>query len=147
MDKAYLVALIDSLNNKIDVLNKINEKNVEQYKLIKAEPFSVEAFDKNSNEKGVLIYQLNQLDDGFKLIYDKIGDELSQNKAEYASEIRKMQEQISTITDLSTKIQADEARNKAALEAYFARERGQIKGSRSRANAAKSYAKAMQNRT
>lgn len=147
MDKTYLVALIDSLNSKLDILNQISVKNAEQYELIKGEPFSVEAFDKNSEEKGVLIYKLNTLDDGFRKIYERIGRELGDNKLEYAAEIRTMQELIAKITDLSTKIQADEARNKAALENYFAREKGKIKGSRSQANAVKSYAKVMQNRT
>lgn len=143
MDRTYIVALIDGLNNKVKVLEQINAKNAEQYELIKAESFSIEAFDKNSNEKGVLIYQLNKLDDGFKMVYDDIKDELAQNKLKYATEIKAMQELIVRITDLSTKIQADEARNKAALENYFKIERSKLKGTRSQAKAASSYAKMM----
>lgn len=146
MDKTYIVALIDSLNQKVDVMNTICEKNAEQYALIKADIFSNEAFDRNSMEKGILIAKLNKLDDGFQMVYDKIRDELTDNKVQYSHEIRTMQELISIITDLSTKIQAEEARNKSALENHFAMERSKIRGARSQANAIKSYAKAMKSK-
>lgn len=143
MDNTYIAALIDSLNKKIEILNSIHVKDEEQLELTKVNPFPFEAFDKNSDEKGVLIYKLNKLDEGFELVYAKVKDELNSNKAQYASEIKTMQKLISTITDLSTKIQAEEARNKAAMELSFKHEKEKLKSQRSSVNAIKSYTQTM----
>lgn len=143
MDKTYLVAMIDSLEKKIEILNEIRIKDAEQYELTKKDPFPTEEFDKNSDEKGVLIYKLNKLDDGFQLVYDNIKKNLEENKAECAAEIKKMQELITRITELSVSIQAEEARNKAALENHFKMERQKIKGARSQSKAVKSYSQVM----
>lgn len=143
MDNTYIAALIDSLNKKIEILNSIHVKDEEQLELTKVNPFPFEAFDKNADEKGVLIYKLNKLDEGFELVYAKVKDELNSNKAQYASEIKTMQKLISTITDLSTKIQAEEARNKAAMELSFKHEKEKLKSQRSSVNAIKSYTQTM----
>ena len=69
MNNPYVQALIDSLKKKIEVLELIHVKDEEQYVLAGTVPFPTEAFDKNSDEKGVLIYKLNKLDEGFGLVY------------------------------------------------------------------------------
>lgn len=143
MDNTYIAALIDSLNKKIEILNSIHVKDEEQLELTKVNPFPFEAFDKNADEKSVLIYKLNKLDEGFELVYAKVKDELNSNKAQYASEIKTMQKLISTITDLCTKIQAEEARNKAAMELSFKHEKEKLKSQRSSVNAIKSYTQTM----
>ncbi len=143
MSNTYITAMIDSLNKKIDVLNEIHVKNEEQLKLAKAVPFSLEDFDKNAEEKTVLIYKLNKLDEGFDLVYGKIKDELKSNKDAYKDEIRTMQELIGKITDLSVKIQAEEARNKSAMESAFKAERTKLNVGRSSVRAIKSYNQTM----
>jgi len=144
MANAYVQALIDSLKKKIEVLEEIHIKDEEQYELASREPFPMDEFDKNSEEKGVLIYRLNKLDEGFELVYDKVREELNENKSAYTAEIAQMQQLITKITDLSTKIQAEEARNKAKMETAFNKERSKIKQQRSTVNAISSYNKAMQ---
>ena len=57
---------------------------------------------------------------------------------------RRMQELITEITELSTKIQAEEARNKKAMETAFKNEKERLKGQRSAVKAASIYAKTMQ---
>lgn len=143
MSNTYITAMIDSLNKKIDVLNEIHVKNEEQLKLAKAVPFSLEDFDKNAEKKTVLIYKLNKLDEGFDLVYGKIKDELKSNKDAYKDEIRTMQELIGKITDLSVKIQAEEARNKSAMESAFKAERTKLNVGRSSVRAIKSYNQTM----
>lgn len=143
MNNTYITALIDSLSKKIEVLEAIHEKDEEQLRIAKTSPFSYEEFDKNSEEKGVLIYRLNKLDEGFELVYEKVREELSSNKESYKSEIKKMQELITRITDLSTKIQAEEVRNKAAMEKAFKSEKDRLKAGRSGIKAVKSYTQTM----
>ena len=145
MERAYVTAMIDSLKSKIEILKDIRKKNAEQLDLIKRVPFSAEDFDKNADEKGILIYKLNKLDNGFQIVYDNLKVELEENKAQYAGEIKMMQSLITEITELSTTIQAEEARNKAALENYFKGEHSKIKSGRSQSKAIKSYTQTMLN--
>ena len=143
MNSTYLTAMIESLEKKVAVLDEIINKNTEQAALLKEEEVSFEKFDRNSEEKGVLIYRLEKLDDGFESLYSKVKEELDANRAAYATEIRRMQELIKEITDKSASIQADEARNKAALESIFKNEREKLRAGRSGVKALKSYNQAM----
>ena len=144
MSNTYVTALIESLEKKIKVLNDIHLKDEEQLGIAKKEPFSYDEFDKNSEEKGILIYKLEKLDEGFELVYDNVKEELSKNKDAYKAEIKRMQELISEITSLSTKIQAEEVRNKKAMEAAFKAEKDRLKAGRSGIKAIRSYSQAMQ---
>ena len=143
MENAYISAMIDSLKKKIVILEEIHKKDEEQLELAKSVLFSYEAFDKNSEEKGVLIYKLTKLDEGFELVYQKIRDEFKEHKNLYKEEIRTMQNLITKITELSTKIQAEEARNKAALESTLKSERERLKTARSSVKAIQSYNQTM----
>ncbi len=144
MSDTYITALIESLEKKIAVLKEISLKNEEQLSIAKTSGFSYDEFDRNTEEKGVLIYKLEKLDDGFELIYEKVKEELNLNRDAHRSEIRRMQELITEITELSTKIQAEEARNKKAMETAFKNEKERLKGQRSAVKAASIYAKTMQ---
>ena len=143
MSNPYITALIESLEKKISVLDEIITKNKEQAELLRSDPFSFEDFDKNTEEKGVLIFRLEKLDDGFESLYARVKEELDANREQYASEIKHMQDLIREITDKSASIQAEEARNKAALEAVFKSERDRIKTGRSGVKALQSYNQAM----
>lgn len=145
MANAYVTALSESLDKKYEILKKIHELDEEQYTIAKTSPFSYEEFDKNSEEKGLQIFKLNRLDEGFESVYEKVKDELKVNKSAYSTEIKYMQDMISKITDLSTKIQAEESRNKTAIEQAFRNEKEKIKGQRSGMKAVKSYSQAMAN--
>ncbi len=143
MTNTYIVALTESLEKKIAVLKEIRVKNKEQEELLKEEPFSFDKFDKNAEEKGILIFRLNKLDEGFESLYNRVKDELNEHRAEYTKEIAYLKELISEITSESASIEAEEARNKARLENIFKLEKSKIKSQRSNLKAVKSYAKAM----
>ena len=144
MNDTYITALIESLEKKIDILKEISLKNEEQLSIAKSDSFAYDKFDKNTEEKGILIYKLEKLDDGFELIYEKVKDELNLNRDAHKDEIRRMQELITKITELSTKIQAEEARNKKAMETAFKNEKDRLKGQRSGMKAVRSYTQSMQ---
>lgn len=143
MSNTYVTALVESLEKKIEVLKEIEEKNAEQAALLKETPFSFDKFDANAEAKGILIHRLNKLDEGFEALFKRVKDELDNNRPQYATEIRKMQEMIREIMAKSTSIEASEARNKAALEKIFSDEKAKIKSTRSTAKALKSYSQAM----
>lgn len=143
MSNTYITALTESLEKKVEVLTQIKRKNEEQSKIIEEPNFSFEKFDINTEEKGVLIYKLEKLDDGFEMVYEKVREELNLNKDAYKDEIKRMQDLITKITELSTCIQAQELRNKTAVESVFKSERDRIKTTRSGAKALKSYSDSM----
>ena len=143
MANTYITALTESLEKKVDVLTQIKRKNEEQSSIIESPDFSFDKFDINTEEKGVLIYKLEKLDDGFEMVYEKVREELAGNKEAYRDEIKRMQDLITKITELSTCIQAQEQRNKTAVESVFKSERDRIKATRSGAKALKSYSDSM----
>lgn len=143
MSNTYINALIESLEKKIEILDQIHLRDEEQLAIAKTTPFSYEDFDKNTEDKDVLIYKLNKLDEGFELVYEKVREELSANKAKYTSEIKIMQSLITKITEKSASIQAEEQRNKLAMEQAFRNEKTRLKTQRSGVKAVKSYTQTM----
>ena len=103
----------------------------------------MDSFDQALEEKEDLIQRIEKLDEGFEILYERIAEQLQGNKAMYASQIKELQAKIQKITDLSTAIQAQEARNKKLIEEYFAKARAGIKQNRQGSKAAYDYYKNM----
>lgn len=139
MAEQYITILEDSLKRKKEVLDEIIKKNEEQKKILEAEGFDIEAFDKNTDEKGGLIDKLNLLDSGFEKIYEHVKEELAENKEKYAEQIKNMQELIREITERSVSIQAAEQRNRKQVEAKFREEREKIQLGKSSMKVARQY--------
>ena len=120
MEQTYVDIMIQSLNKKIQVLDKIIELNSIQKQQLEDTQSSIETFDKTVEDKAKLIEQLEQLDSGFDKLYERVRKELLTNKEAYASKIATMQTCISKITDKSVEIQTQEARNKDLMTRKFA---------------------------
>ena len=146
MISASLDMLEESLVKKIEVMKKIEEKNEEQKDLLK-NPSDVneDAFDKILDDKGELIDQLLKLDEGFQSLFDKIKEEVGQNKDLYKDQIRRMQGYIQEITGMSASIEAAEHRNKKLAEEYFSAARKKMNYSRRTSAAAFNYYQTMNN--
>ncbi len=139
MAEQYINILEESLNKKAMVLDEIIAKNEEQKKILEAEEFDMEAFDQNTQEKGELIDRLNLLDSGFEKVYDRVKEELAENKAVYAEQIKRMQELIRQITEKSVFIQTTEERNRVTVEQKFRKEREKIQLGKNSMKVAKQY--------
>ena len=146
MISASLDMLEESLVKKIEVMKKIEEKNEEQKDLLK-NPSDVneDAFDMILDDKGELIDQLLKLDEGFQSLFDKIKEEVGQNKDLYKDQIRRMQGYIQEITGMSASIEAAEHRNKKLAEEYFSAARKKMNYSRQTSAAAFNYYQTMNN--
>lgn len=139
MNNQYVSVLEESLEKKIHVLDEIYRICQLQTEVLNKEPVELETFDRYVDDKDICIEKLSKLDEGFEILYERVSQELKENKAAYAEQIVHMQELISKITDKSTAIQALEERNKKAVENVLFRERKELgKGKRS-LNVAKSY--------
>lgn len=137
--EALLQILQDSLEKKIDLLETIEEKSKEQEIIIKKENFTFQEMDENMEEKSKLIEQLSLLDNGFETLYEKIRKELLENKEQYRIQIEEIQNLIVEVTARGASIEAIEARNKAAIEAYFSREKKELQKRKNVSSVARSY--------
>ena len=137
--EALLQILQDSLEKKIDLLGAIEEKSKEQEAIIKKESFTFQEMDENMEEKSKLIEQLSVLDNGFETLYEKIRKELLENKEQYRVQIEEIQNLIVEVTARGASIEAIEARNKAAIEAYFSREKKELQKRKNVSSVARSY--------
>ena len=79
MTEDYLQIMIESLEKKIDVLDRVLELDKRQIAIALEQPFDLEKYDKTMDEKGVLIDELNRLDDGFTSTYERVRDEVQAN--------------------------------------------------------------------
>ena len=139
MTTNYLQMMIDSLNKKKDILTRIIALNEEQDKILSKPELDDNAFDANMKAKGDCIDGLDRLDEGFQSVFDRIKEELSDNKQMYSDEIETMKTLIKAVTELGAKIEVQEARNKVKVEAMFRRERQEHKEAKRSASMAKSY--------
>lgn len=123
MNEQYLNILLDSLVKKNDLLDEIQRLCKEQSEVLAAEPVDFDQFDSCMDNKDVCIEQLNTLDEGFETLYERIRDELQEHREEHTEWISKVQKLIAEITEKSVAIQAQEERNKKAVEAAIQKER------------------------
>lgn len=143
MTESYLAILENSLDRKIEILDSVEKLNVEQEKIIGASSLDEEAFGRIVEQKAQLIEQLNAMDDGFQLIYDRVKAELDADRERYSDEIKIIQSKITLIMEKSSHLMAEEQRNKDRITAKFAARRREINSVKKNQQYAASYYKNM----
>ena len=76
MTENYLQILTESLEKKLDVLDRISEVNKRQFEVSTKRPFDMEAYDAVMDEKAALIEELNHLDEGSTSTYELVRKEV-----------------------------------------------------------------------
>ena len=143
MSELYIDIMLQSLEKKEVVLDRIIEANVRQEAVLKNPEGDPEEFDETVETKGVLIEQLEQLDSGFQKLFDNMKEELDGQRENYTKQIEQKQIHIRSITDKSVQIQAQEARNKELMTQKFARIKEMAKQTRASSNMVNQYYKNM----
>ncbi|MCQ2498958.1 MAG: flagellar protein FlgN [Lachnospiraceae bacterium] len=143
MSREYVVALKESLDKKLKVLEEIYRISKLQTDVINAQQMDYEAFDRLVDDKDICLEKLEKLDEGFELVYTRVSDELKTNKSAYSDLILAMQETITKITDKSTAISALEERNRQGLSNVFNKERKELSDGKRSVNVAMNYYKNM----
>lgn len=143
MEQTYVDIMIQSLKKKHKVLQEIRRVNHLQQEVLENEKADAEDFDATVETKAACIEQLEQLDSGFDKLFERVREELQQNKESYANQIKTMQTYIRQITDMSMEIQAQEARNKELMTRKFTNVRQKAKTVRANSKAASQYYKNM----
>lgn len=143
MQSTYVDIMIQSLNKKIQVLNEIKRLNVLQCQLLEDERADADEFDQTVEDKSKLIEQLEQLDSGFDKLFERVKDELQNNREAYKDKIAAMQECIREITSLSMDLQSQEAKNKDLMVRKFVSVRQKAKIVRTNTKVANQYYQSM----
>ena len=131
--------LLESLEKKSRILDAVIKENEAQELLFKQEELDIEALDASTDRMGELAEKLELLDEGFEAVYDRIREELIQNKSAYRTEIKRMQELIAEITEKVVGINAARMRNKLQAETYFKKSRQQIGKATSKIKVSQNY--------
>ena len=131
--------LVESLEKKSRILDEIIKENEAQEVLLKQDELDMEALDASADRMGELAEKLELLDEGFEAVYDRIRQELIDNKSAYRGEIRRMQELIAVITEKVVGINAARMRNKTQAENQFKKSRQQIGKATSKMKVSQNY--------
>lgn len=139
MTENYLQIMTESLEKKLEVLDKVYELNKRQLEASSRRPFDTEAYDGIMDEKGELIEELNRLDDGFTSTYELVREEVQRNPDEYREKVQVMQDLVREAVAKGVSIEAQEQRNKASMEVALTAKRQEIRERRVAASAATKY--------
>lgn len=141
----YLDIMIDSLNKKSELLKQIIEYNQKQQNIVLAADFDEEAFEKNVADKGDVVEEILKLDEGFNSVFNRVKEELTENKSKYAERIAVLKELVAKVTDMGVRIQAQELRNKQLVEKKFASMRKELSEAKRATSKANAYYKNVNN--
>ena len=139
MDQSGAQILLQSLEKKNKLLDQMILQNSVQEEILKQEEFDMDAFDAAIDQQSAYIEQLDKLDLGFESVYDRVREELIENKDRYRNEITGMKEQIQQITDKIVTLNAGNMRNKMLAENQFKKKRQEIGNGASKNRVAKNY--------
>ena len=139
MEKQYIRMMLESLQKKEAVVESLLSGSEKQKEVLSAKEVDWDAFDALTVEKGKLIEELLQLDEGFESLFERVKGPLTQNKDMYKTEIGFMQATIRTLTDKSAELETLEQRNKKLVETRMAESRQVIKQSKMGSQAAMQY--------
>ncbi len=112
----YLRVMQDVLVRKKKVLTDIYAATKEQEDALRTEEIDEKTFNAAIEKKSALIEQLNEMDDGFDKLYDRIASEIKEKGAEHADTVRRLQALIQELTDLGVSVSALEKKNKDTLD-------------------------------
>lgn len=139
----YIPIMVQSLKKKNRILDAIIQINQRQRDELENPALDPDDFDKTFAEKAELIEELDTLDAGFQELFERVRDELNENREAYREEIAEMQKYIRSLTDKSADIQVQEARNKELMQQKFKAVRKQVKEVRKSQKVVNQYYKSM----
>ena len=145
MNQSGAQILLQSLEKKALLLDRMIEQNGVQEGILKQEELDMDVFDEAVNQQGVYLEELDRLDRGFEAVYDRVREELLEDKERYRTEIARMKELIQQITDKIVTINAGNMRNKVLAENQFKKKRVSIGTGASKNKAARNYYNSMNN--
>ncbi|MBQ9632029.1 MAG: flagellar protein FliT [Lachnospiraceae bacterium] len=120
MSEDYIRILMDSLEKKISLLEKIVVLNEQQRQYFESSSTMPDELNDNIEAKGKLVDQIVALDEGFERVFAGVQQELSERREEYRDEIGTMQNNIRRISELAAKVETQEQRNRNLASSFYA---------------------------
>lgn len=140
---AYINILKDTLRKKLHLLDMLIEETNTQEEYLSIKSVDIEEFENIIARKEPLIEQLTKLDDGFELIFERVGDAIKENKFLYQKDILELQEHIRLVIQKSILLQGKEKSNKEKLENYLSSRKMEIRNFKASNQAVSNYYKNM----
>lgn len=141
--KQYIEMMIESLRKKSRILDRIQQANQRLEQLAMQPDMELEDLREILDEKDSCVDEINQMDQGFQTVFDKLKAELQDNKQQYREQILTMQQLIREITDKVVAVREQEVKNKLVMEGQFARQYKNIRAAQKGVNVAQNYYKSM----
>ena len=139
----YLNSLIEGLKAKEKMLDELTALTEKQQTIVSGEKIDWDAFDAIVDEKSDIIEKLNQNDEGFTAVFDRIKDDLNSQMGKYSSYIEQIKSGIANVTNKSTSLMALEQRTKNRVENAFKRQKKEYNNSKTSSRVATNYYNAM----
>ncbi len=142
----YIQIMIESLKKKSELLDKLIRKNEEQYECISGKGFDEvdwDAWNLLVAEKQTAIDRIVKMDEGFQSLYDRVKEQLAEDRDKHAGQIKEIQALITSITEQGVRISTGEERNRKIIEKVFGNRKKEIKRTRNSLRVANSYAQTM----
>ena len=144
-EEVYVNMMVDTLERKKTILEKLLHQTREQEALLKDEEMDVETFQNIIDQKGEEIEKLNQMDEGFDTLFRHVEKEITANRMTYKIQIQKMQKLINEVSELGIQIQALEHQNSGHFKIYLANQKQSVKEFHTNNRTAASYYQNMAN--
>lgn len=145
--KTYIHILLNTLTKKNNILTELEKLTLSQKECLSAEPMDFNLFDEIMEQKEEFIYQLNQLDEGFEIVYTRVKEELGSNREKYKQEILSLQQFITQITEKSVQLQSLEVQNKLKLEIVLHNKKTEVRTYKANNQSVSSYYKNLANQS
>ena len=142
----YIQIMIESLTKKSELLDKLIRKNEAQHDCVAGKSFDEidwDGFNLIVVEKQTAIDRILKMDEGFQNLYDRVKEQLNEDRDKYAEQIKEIQRLIEVITGQGVKITTGEERNRKIIEKVFGNRKKEIKRTRNSLRVASSYAQTM----
>lgn len=139
----YLDNLENGLVEKSSLLSKLTELSEKQREVVTKDNIDWDEFDRLTDLKAEQVTKLDVLDEGFDSVYNRIKEELGNNKDKYKDRIQSLQKLISEVTEKSTSLMALEQRNKEVISLSFNKAKQKLNQSKVNSKVASNYYKAM----
>lgn len=142
----YLEILIDNLEKKQRILDMLLEKTIKQNECIankNQDNANWPQFEVLMIEKDSAIEKIDELDSAFESIFFRIKHELDSNKKDYLEYIKKLQNNITELTDIGVKIASIEERNRSEIDRIMTAAKAGIGKARKNLKATSGYIASM----
>lgn len=142
----YIQIMIESLTKKSEILDHLIIKNDEQRDCVEGKKYDEidwDSFNLIVAQKQMYIDRIIKMDEGFQSLYERVKEQLADNKDKYADKIKEIQKLIEKVTGQGIKITTGEERNRKIIEKVFGNRKKEIKRTRNSLRVANSYAQTM----